>query len=125
MEINGLDLGEDFYMENTKGHSGIDSRVVRTRDNSVKVFEQSFGVKVFDLVGGDNFATLTGAQIDALMVMAAVIGATYTLEYNYVSSTFRFRNEDQPVIEHDPLGPREKMTATAIYRNVRIKCMEA
>ena len=126
MELGGITLSSDLHWVNQFGHSGVDGRMVRSRNNTPLVWEQPAGPRAFDLVGSENTGTLKLSEIQALQVLAAVPGATYSLIFNGVTSTVRFRNWDQPVIEDsDPLGPREAMTGTDIYKNVRIKLMEA
>ena len=125
MELGGVTLSPDLYWEKKIGNSGIDCQMVRARDNTPIVFEQSGGPQGFDLVGTENTGTMTGATIKAIQALAEAQRTTYTLIYNSVSTTVRFRNEDQPVIEHAPIGPREVMTDTDVYNGIRIKLMEA
>lgn len=125
MELGGITLSTDLHWVNAFGVSGVDGRMVRARDNTALVFEQSAGPMEFDLVGTENTGTLKLSEIQALKALAAVPGAVYVLIFNGVARNVRFRNWDQPVIEDsDPLGPREAMTGTDIYKNVRIKLME-
>lgn len=122
--LGGVDLGKDFYIENYYGRSAIDGVMVRARDNTPHIWEQSSGPLPIDLVGEENRAVLRGSQMSALHLMANTVGSTYTLVYNSISRTVQFRTWEQPVIEHAPLVPREIMDDNAVYRNVRIKLME-
>ena len=124
MELGGINLGTDLYREAILGYSRIDSKMVLSRTNTPLIWEQEAGPQAFDLVGGENSGTLTGTQINAILNLASIIGATYDFDYNSTIITVRFRTWDQPVIEYSPLGPREAMGATDIYRNIKIKLME-
>lgn len=126
MELGGITLSTDLHWVNQFGHSGVDGRMVRSRDNTPLVWEQSAGPREFDLVGSENTGTLKLSEIQALKALSAVVpGAVYVLIFNGETMNVRFRTWDQPVIEDsDPLGPREAMTGTDVYKNVRIKLME-
>ena len=125
MNLGGVDIGTDFYQSARYGYSRVDSRMVLSRADTPMIWGQEAGPQTFDLVGGENYATLTGAQLEALYSLAKVVGAKYDLINNSTTILVVFRNWDQPVIEYEALGPREVMAGTDIYRNVKIKLMEA
>lgn len=125
MILGGIDLGEDIYREGRFGHSRVDGRMVRTRNNTPLIFEQDAGPLAFDLVGGENIGTLTGSIVIALLALAGAIGGVYDLTYDGIVIPVRFRTWEQPVVDSDPLGDREKITDSDIFRNIRIKLMEA
>lgn len=85
--------------------------------------EQSTGQPI-TLVGGDDTAWITRSRLLAIQAMADVPGATYTLSYEGVERTVRFRNEDPPAVFAEPLVPRPNASGTDYYRNVTIKLME-
>ena len=56
--------------------------------------------------------------------VSSVPKATYTLTFEGVSYTVRFRNEDYPPVEAEPIIERPNYVTTDLYNNVRIKLME-
>ena len=56
------------------------------------------------LEGNVGFAPLTRSQVDAVRALAAVVGATYTLQLcDDREFTVMFRRDDGPAIEAEPL----------------------
>lgn len=125
MIFDGMDLGYGLWIENELGIADVDARMDLSRDNTPLIWEQASSYRPFDLIGGSNRGVLTRSQLDAIKAKAAVPGATYTMVYNGESRTVRFRTWDPPVIEAEPLGPRERIKDSDIYTNIRIKLMEA
>ena len=123
--LDGIDLGKDLYWENREGRSCVDGRMVRSRDGTPIVWEQVAGNEDFNLVGGTNNGTLSGAVLSALKSLASVPGGTYPLEHNGQACTVRFRTWEQPVIEAAPIAPRENVGEADIYNNIVIKLQEA
>lgn len=122
--LAGIDLGSDIYIEDEHSISRVQSVMERTLDNTVLIWEQEGGSQAFDLVGSSNSGVLTKAKLDQLRDYANTLNATYTLIYNGVSQTVRFRNWEGEVVSGSPLGPREKIKDEDIYTNIRIKLME-
>jgi hypothetical protein len=123
--IGGIDLGSGLYWEDQSGRSGIDGRMVRARDGTPIVWEQEAGPTDFNLVGGTTTGVLSGHVLQEIKNLASVPGGTYPLEHNGQTHTVRFRTWDQPVIEADPIAPRENMIITDVYNNIAIKLQEA
>lgn len=122
--LAGIDLGSDIHIENEHSIDRVDSVMERARDNTALVWEQSAGVQAFDLVGMSNRGVLTKSKMDQLVNFADVPNATYTLVYNGTSQTVRFRHWEGEVITGSALGPREQMTDSDLYTDIRIKLME-
>ena len=123
--LGGIDLGTGLYRENHLGRSGVDGRMVRARDGTPIIYEQEAGPEDFNLVGGSTTGTLTGWVLQELKNLASVLNGVYLLEHNGESCMVRFRTWDQPVIEADPIAPRENMIITDVYNNIIIKLQEA
>lgn len=123
--LGGINLGDGLYWENQIGHSTIDGQMVRSRSGMPIVWEQEVGHKDFNLVGGTNTGTLTGLVLRQVVGLASVAGGLYLLEHNGESRMVRFRTWDQPVIEADPIAPRENMNDVDVYNNIVIKFQEA
>lgn len=73
------------------------------------------------LEGDDKSGWLSRSVLDSLRTLAAVVDATYTLIINSVSYTVRFRHEDAPVIEAEPVIDYEVPGSTDMYNNIAIK----
>jgi hypothetical protein len=123
--LSGIDLGSGLYRENHLGRSGVDGVMVRSRDGTPIVWEQPAGPMDFNLIGGTTTGTLAGSVLLDLYNLASVPGGVYLLEHNGVESPVRFRTWDQPVIEADPIAPRENMNDLDVYNNIVIKFQEA
>jgi hypothetical protein len=123
--IDSIILHNGLYRDNLHGKSGLDGVMNRARDGTAHIWEQSSKNSDFDLVGSSNTGIIYVSQIKALNALASVPGAIYSLIYNSETISVRFRTWEQPVIEHNPLGPREVMNDNDILTNVRIKLQEA
>jgi hypothetical protein len=123
--LSGIDLGNGLYRENHLGRSGVDGSMVRSRDGTPIVWEQPAGPPDFNLVGGSTTGTLAGSVLLDLYNLASVPGGVYLLEHNGKQCPVRFRTWDQPVIQADPIAPRENMTDMDVYNNIVIKFQEA
>ena len=123
--LGGIDLGNGLYRENHLGQSGVDGRMVRARDGTPIIYEQEAGLQDFNLVGGTTAGTLAGNVLRQVHELASVPNGVYLLEHNGESYSVRFRTWDQPVIEADPIAPRENVSVYDVYNNIVIKLQEA
>lgn len=123
--IGGIDLGKGLYWENQLGQSGIDGRMVRARDGTPIVWEQEAGPADFNLVGGTTTGVLAGNVLREIKNLASIPNGVYPMEHNGKEYMVRFRTWEQPVIEAEPIAPRENMTITDVYNNIAIKLQEA
>lgn len=120
--LNGIEL-KGVYWEN-QFEPMIDSRVDKTLGAVPLVWEQrDYGMSI-DLTGTDNSGALSKSVMHQLQALAAVPGSSYTLNYDGVTRTVRFRNEDKPVIEGTPLVPHPDMDSSHYFTGVRIKLAE-
>jgi len=122
--LNGIDLGSDIYIENEHSISRVQSVMVRAKEGVPLIWEQSMPSPEFDLVGQSNRGVLRKEVMDQLQALANTPNSQYTLVYNGETKTVCFRNWEGEVITGTPIGPREVMSNTDFYTNVRIKLME-
>lgn len=104
--------------------SGVQSGIDRTLDGSVIVWEQSQEGRPINLMGGSDWGFITHEILEDLQDLAAVPNAVYTLSYEGVDTSIRFRNEDAPVILASPIIARPNPAASDYYNNVAIRLME-
>lgn len=110
--------------------SGINTAPVKAvtesaLDGTPIIWEQSAnGGLLIDLVGGDDNGWITKATLLNLWTLASTARAVYTLVYEGDTYTVRFRNEDHPAIEVDPVIGRPNPDGADNYNNVWIKLME-
>ena len=117
IDISGLVRVEDF--------SGpVRAQANHSVNGGVVVWEGAGFSGSFDLIGGLDWGWLTHADMVALKALASVVGGSYTLNYEGVSSTVRFRTEDIPVISGQPLIPRSNIENEDYYSEITIKLME-
>jgi hypothetical protein len=114
--LPGLQINEDW-------NTGIDSIVEQSDAGSPIVFERERLYKKMDIIGGERWGNLTAEVLRHVQQLASVAGMTYTLTYNGNQSTIRFRNEDAPVIESEPLSGAKQDDAM-YHKNIVIKIME-
>jgi hypothetical protein len=119
--IGGIIISSDFIIEDPFGSIGVDSSVERAADRTVHVWEQDGGSYDINLIGGDNIATMTQAELIQIKALANIPWAYYPLIFKDVDyGNVRFRNEDPPAIEAVPIAQ-----GATIYKNIRIKLMSA
>jgi len=122
--LNGIDLGKDVYKEKLHSIPRVVSKMVRSRNDSVLVWEDIAGPQGFDLVGTSNRGCFRKSVMDQLKALAELPGQTFSLIYNGVEKTVQFRHWEDGVLYGEPLGGREEMTDDDFYTNIRIKLME-
>jgi len=79
--------------------------------------------RAIDLVATESQGWLTRAQVQALMQRASQAGWVGILDYEGTQYRVRFRNEDAPAVDVQPLIPRPNPADTDYYTG-RIKLME-
>lgn len=120
--LGGVSL-PDFVIDQEFAWTGIEAAVDRTVGGAPIVWEREISGQPLDLVGAVDMAWATRNTIQAVRNLAAVPRATYTLDYEGMEYTVRFRHEDGAAIEAEPLVPRPNHEGTDYYRNVRIRLM--
>ncbi len=93
----------------------------RAIDGTLHEWARSEPGFAIDLTGTANKGWITKAILDDLSDLAAVKDATYELVYEALTYNVRFRIEDKPVIEADPIRDRVPEQDTDEYNNVVIK----
>jgi len=121
--LGGVDL-PDLLIENEFGFPGVDSRVEFSLGGTPIIWEQEMTGKPIDLRGTTDTGWITRSVLQSLYALAAVPGATYTLDYEGTIYTVRFRNEDRPVLAAKPAVGRPNQDTTDYYSDVSIKLME-
>ncbi|MGD8388654.1 MAG: hypothetical protein PVG49_16025 [Desulfobacteraceae bacterium] len=120
--LGGIGL-PDLTIENEFGWTGVEAAVDRSVGRVPIIWEREISGQALDLVGTADTAWITRATLKALRALAAVLRATYTLNYEGTEYTVRFRNEDGEAIYAEPRVPRPNHEDTDYYRNVRIRLM--
>lgn len=118
------EAGSSLVMQGEFEFSGVRAVVEYAKAGNPLIWEGLFGGRPIDLVGDTNAGWLLRSTLLQLKTMAAVPGATYTLDYNGTISTVRFRQEDQPVISGEMITPVQNPDSDDAYNNIRIKLME-
>ncbi len=93
----------------------------RAIDGTLHEWARSEPGFAIDLTGTANKGWITKAILDDLSDLAAVKDATYELVYESLTYNVRFRIEDKPVIEADPIRDRVPEQDSDEYNNVVIK----
>jgi len=118
INLTGLVKQEEFYIP-------INTVIDTANDGSLIIYEKEIKYSPVTLIGGSTWGGLTLSVLNAVKVLASVVGGTYTLTYAGVTSTVRFRMEDIPVISADPIANnRSDKLDTDYYNNIEIKLME-
>lgn len=122
--LGGITLPDVWFDPEMRfGDTGLDSRFVMSRAGSPIVWEAPVGARAQDLIGGGDTAWMTHAVLVSLFDLAALPGATYTLDYEGAIYTCRFRNWDPPVISAAARIGRPNPDDGDYYRNIRIRLM--
>lgn len=111
----------EMAIEYEFGWTGIVCDVAKTIGNHLHVVETQTQVRPLTLKVCESSALITRATLAALLVLAKVPNATYTLTMDSVTFTVRFRNEEQPVIVATPLTSKVTYAADDKYVNLVIK----
>jgi len=128
IKLGELELPKGMVWEGELNWTPVQSETERTLGGRLVVWEdQVLGGRPVDLVAYENQGWLTREQVKALRQMASEPGATYTLLYGpdgeEQSLIVRFRHEDPPVLEMEPLLPRSNAQDGDYYYG-RIKLVE-
>lgn len=107
------------------GNAPVRAVAATALDGTPIIWEQSTdGGDIIDLVGGDTSGWITKSTLDSLIALASIARAVYTLNYEGNTYNVRFRHEDHPAIEADPVIGRPNPDGSDNYNNVLIKLME-
>lgn len=122
--IDGMDI-PDLRLENRYNYSPVRAVVAQALAGNPIIFEDAAGYagRPCDLTGTDGSGWITRQELENLIALAAVPNASYTMIYSGETMTVRFRNEDQPVIEAEPVLPVTDDDDTDWFNNVRVKFM--
>jgi hypothetical protein len=115
--ITGLVKVDDFSIP-------INGVVDDADDGSLILYEREILYSPITLVGGPDWGWLTRTVMLALKAAASIIGGTYVLDYEGVTSTVRFRTEDIPAMAGESVLTRSDQTADDYYKNITLKLME-
>ena len=120
--LDGITL-PDLVIGNEFAETKVRSVVAESLGGKPIIWETSRSMRLLDLIGGDDFGWIERSVLVSLRARADVVGATYDLVYESDTYTVRFRNEDTPAIEAEPIIPRPNHAAGDYYNNVRLKLM--
>lgn len=120
LTLGGITLPDLWFdPESHHGH-GVDGRLSVARNGTPLIWEQAAGHRIADLVGSDDMAWMTYAQVKAVDALV-IAGAEYVLDYEGTVYAARFRTWDPPVISGIPVIPRPNQADTDYLKNIRIK----
>ena len=117
IDITGLVIDEDFDV-------GISAVSEEAQDGSIIVYESDKLYRDITLIGGLYWGWLSKQTIQSVHSSAKTKGAIHTLDYDGDIFTVRFRTEDIPVINGEPIIKRSNQENTDWYNNITIKLME-
>ena len=103
IKLGDTELPDDLIFQNYFEWTGNAASISRTLSGDVCVYASAISGRPIDLVSGQNHSWLTFAQVIALQQMASVVGGTYVLIYGDDTYTVRFRIEEAPAIEVEPV----------------------
>lgn len=122
--LGGYDL-EDLAWPDEAAPWGVEAAVATSLAGTPIIWERArIGGRPIDLVGGAGSGWLPRATIMALAALASVPGQVLDLVWSGKVIPVRFRNEDHPAIEAEPVRPGPDVPEGMKYRNVTIKLME-
>ena len=125
-KLNTIKLPGSLIIENQFIFTGVRSVVEMSLGGIPIIWEDSVLGRPFDLISGElDGDQMSGKDLGDLQELAAVVDATYTLRFNDIKYTVRFRNEDTPTITAVPIVPRAKKGQYEYYNQIRIKLMVA
>lgn len=122
ISLGGITL-PDLEWEKDAVWSGVRASVVYTLGGVPVVWEQSVQGRPIDLIGADDYGWIDRATLLQVTALASIPNTSYTLVFEGVSYTVRFRNEEG-AIEAEPIIPRSNHASGDYYNNVRIRLME-
>lgn len=122
--LGGLILPSDLLLEDEFSFSGVEARVERTLGGAPLVWEQPVSGRPIDLVGGDDFAWISRANLQSLAALASAPGAKHAFDYHGRIYRVRFRHEDYPALAARPVLPEPNVLSPDWCMDLRIKLME-
>lgn len=114
----------DLVISDEFAWSGVYSEVDRALSGGVIIWEKEIYGTPIDLVCGSDTAWIERSVLLELKTLVEVPNATYTLDYEGVVKTVRFRHEEGSVIIATPIVGRPNHEDSDLYSNVVIKLME-
>ncbi|RPI56439.1 MAG: hypothetical protein EHM49_00155 [Deltaproteobacteria bacterium] len=109
--LGGITLPNDMYIVPAHGWTGVVAEVERSLGSSLIIWENNIqGGEVFDLVCTASMGWISYSVLMQIKALASVAKATYTLVYRTETFTVRFRSEDPPVLDIEPIIPRKERT---------------
>ena len=121
--LDGITL-PDLVWDNEFDWSPVSSAAERTIGGGLVVWETPRQTgRPIDLAAAENSGWITRAQVKALKQRADQPGWTGILVYGSEQFRVRFRNEDAPAIDVEPVRPMVDPVDEDVYHG-RIKLME-
>jgi len=104
--IGALELPDQMIWTDRYSFSPVAGQSARTIAGGLALFTQSMTKgRPVTLEAREGVAWLTQAQVEAIMIMAAQAGATFTFIYDGESHNVRFAHHSPPVAEFTPIWP--------------------
>lgn len=102
--LGGLTLNHNMIWTDRYSSQTVEQTTKRTLTGRLVVFSAGLtaGLSI-TLVAQEDAGWLTKAQVDALLVMAAVPGAIYQLTYGSDTYNVMFKNDSPPAVEFKPI----------------------
>jgi hypothetical protein len=122
--LGGVQLPDNMILEDELNWTGVAASSEMTLGGEPVIWEDAVaGGRPIDLVAYEDMGWLTRDQVLAVRALASTPGWVGTLSYEGATYRVRFRHEDPPAIDVEPLIPRPNPDSGDYYYG-RIKLME-
>lgn len=96
----------------------------RTLDGTMVTFHRALKAgRPITLEGGQTWGWMTGAQVEAVAVLAASPGAIYPLQINGLTFQVAFRHDEPPAFEARPLRAQNPKPGPDTWYVAKLKFM--
>ncbi len=105
--LNGTGLSGSLQWNDRFSHTPVAQEVHTTLGGNPVVYSKSLqGNRPVTLEAREDTGWLTGAMVTAIMAMASVPGAVYTLNFHGEVLNVMFAHHESPAIDLRPLQPK-------------------
>lgn len=121
--LGAIILPDSLNLTEPYGSPLVVGSIERTIGGIPIIVEQTVVGEPITLVGSEDTGWIPFSDLQALIALAKVPGAMYSLIIEADTFSVRFRHEDQPVISAEALVPRPNHVATDWFKNLVINLM--
>lgn len=107
LTLGGVDLNASMIWTDREQTQGVAQTTDRTLGGALIVYSQALSLGGdITLVAGEDSGWLTKFQVDEIKGLAAIAGATYTLDIDTSTFDVIFRHHEAPAVDFTPLISR-------------------